>query len=136
MANKRFIQVLTAIATSLILASESPAESTTPSGGSSSTEDRAILHLVRQPCDRKRMPSNDYIEISYFRGNVSVTAVEEKSIFNIEIKNNESLSIETLSLVPNDTPVYCPLDSGFYTVVATEDNGKIYCGDLEITSTY
>lgn len=105
--------------------STTPTQSPTKSGG-------GILESLKTPSTRKRMPSQNFIEVYYENGLLSLHSDNVQGTFNLQVINSESnQSYEIPNLDVGDF-ILQELNSGQYEITATSMDRDVYSGIIYV----
>ncbi|WP_289772965.1 hypothetical protein [uncultured Duncaniella sp.] len=124
---------LLAIAISLI-SIVGMAQTNTASHDTSTYTGRSILRLVSKGTDRKRLPSNNYIEILYTGGNIILKSGSEEILFELMFENCLTGNIEIIPSIENGESVPVELETGQYELTAKKLDGNIFYGIMVVES--
>lgn len=100
---------------------------------SSPNKGQTIIRNVSNKSNRKRIPSNEFIDVKYENGHILLTAEDE--IPNLELSFNSTTG--GFQIIPSiTTGEYVPieLEIGQYELTAKETDGKIFYGIMIIKS--
>lgn len=104
----------------------------TPSTPSPTVSGGGILESLKTPSTRKRMPSRDFIEVSFENGLMSLHSENVQGLFNVQLINSEtSQTCEILNFNVGDF-MMLELNAGQYEVIATSTDNSIYSGIIYI----
>lgn len=96
------------------------------------TNNGAVLRLIRKPSDVKRSPSRDTIILYYGDNAVSLQSTTYNGELSIDLVNYESGAIETIPSITIGETVALTLEAGIYQVSAYSSTGAQYSGELEV----
>lgn len=107
-------------------------QTTTPSRTETNKEVRSLLRILSGSSDRKRIPSNAYIEVCYINGLIGTCSEINGEIQTLIIKNGNTGELVFTSLIVPGEYVPIMLDEGRYELTIELQDGRMFCGEMYI----
>lgn len=128
-AIKNFLLVLTLCLTSVPMGFS---ESKDPPKQSKSKNGHGVLNSIARDTNRKRMPSNNILEIILEDGVLTIESDSQEGEFNVVFENEVTSQTYEVSLISVGEGLSITMDSGFYLVTANKTDGTSFSGEMEV----